>query len=150
MKALMTGAALILMMAACATQPPGATPGTGEGAAAGAPLEGTSWTLVELNGAPVSAGPRTPTLTFGRDDARAYGTAGCNQFSAGYTRSGSSLRFTAPVSTRMACVEEGVMRREADYLNALQATEQYQMSGGTLILSGGGRTLARFLAGSGS
>lgn len=150
MRALMTGAALILMMAACATQPPGGTPSAGEAGSAGAPLEGTSWTLVELNGAPVPAGPRTPTLTFGRDDGRASGTAGCNQFSAGYTRSGSSLRFSAPVSTRMACVEEGVMRREADYLNALQATEQYQVSGSTLILSGGGRTLARFQVGGGS
>jgi heat shock protein HslJ len=106
------------------------------------------WALVELNGRPAGTGAGGMPATLQIDADHASGFAGCNRFSSAYTRSGAALRFTGPVSTRMACAAG--MELEQAYLTAITATRAYRVSGGTLELLGdGGTVLARFTAQSG-
>jgi heat shock protein HslJ len=146
----MTGKRMgILMAAAALIALPGCHRNT-EVAAGGSvsALQTGTWTLVELNGRPagMGAGGQPATVQIAAD--RASGFAGCNRFSSTYEMSGATLRFTAPVSTRMACASG--MELEVAYLNAIAATRSYRVSGGTLELLGdGGAVLARFNAQSG-
>jgi heat shock protein HslJ len=139
----------ILMAAAALIALPGCHRNT-EVAAGGRveSLRKSTWTLVELNGHPagMGAGGQPATLQIAAD--RASGFAGCNRFSSTYEMSGATLRFTAPVSTRMACAAG--MELEVAYLNAIAATRSYRTIGGTLeLLGAGGAVLARFNAQSG-
>src|SRR5215213_3546500 len=77
---------------------------------AAVPLEGTTWSLVELGGQPArpagTAG--TPTLRLDAAQSRAAGNTGCNGYGGSYELSGASLRFGALASTRRACVDEAL------------------------------------------
>ncbi|HEU0055150.1 MAG TPA: META domain-containing protein [Longimicrobium sp.] len=146
MKTWITMALCAAAVTACTPTPEtSAAPGAGEASVAQAGIEGVEWHLVELNGAAVTPGSRgAPTLTFDAGESRAAGFAGCNRYFAGYTRSGATLRFADIGATRMACTDDGAMELETNFLRALEATESHAASAGTLTLSGGGRTLARF------
>jgi heat shock protein HslJ len=107
-----------------------------------------TWSLVELNGRPAGtgAGGQPATLQLAADQASGF--AGCNRFSSTYTLSGTALRFTGPVSTRMACAAG--MELEQAYLSVITATRAYRVTDSTLELLGdGGTVLARFTARSG-
>ena len=101
----MTGKRMGILVAAAALM---ALPGCHRNteAAAGGSVEAmrsSRWTLVELNGRPASTGAGGEAATLQITADRASGFAGCNRFSSTYEMSGAALRFTAPVSTRMAC-----------------------------------------------
>lgn len=88
----------------------------------------TSWTGHEIphgdNGEPV-------TLSFNTENGlgRVSGRAGCNQFSAPYSVRGlGKLTIVEAVSTRMACPEPA-MQFEADFLDKLQAVDNYKIAG---------------------
>jgi heat shock protein HslJ len=87
-------------------------------------LAGTAWKATGINngkGAVVSvASGSTVSIAFGTD-GRASGSAGCNNFTAGYTVDGSSLRFGPAAATRKMCPEAGVMEQEATFLKALES-----------------------------
>jgi heat shock protein HslJ len=80
-------------------------------------LDGTSWHLVELNGAPPLAGTDI-TLTF--SDGKAGGYAGCNTY-AGPSAPNPAATPPAVVFTltKRACAEPGVMAQEQAYVNTL-------------------------------
>ena len=109
--------------------------GTGPTSSAG-DVQGTSWTLVSINGEPPSADP-APTLTF--DDARnVSGSAGCNTYTGSATVEGSSISFSPLASTRMACPDAAVTAQETAFLAALGEVEAYAMdSQGRLVLEDG-------------
>ena len=67
---------------------------------------------------------------------RASGYGGCNRWSAGYTSTEpGSLSFTAPISTRMACMEPpGVMAMEQAFLDRLGKIAAYTRSEDHLYL----------------
>ena len=113
----------------------------------GAPLAGTSWRLVELNGQPV-AGTEPLTLSFGTE-GQVSGYGGCNQFSGPYTQSGASLRFGPLASTRRACLEPALSEQETAYFAALESTTRYSIEGGQLVLYSGIDVVARFRRGPG-
>jgi len=118
-----------LLLVACAAQPQ-------------ATLEGT-WVLTSLDGnTQVGAvvGGRDITLEFG-EDGRAGGSGGCNGYGADYSLNGNAVQFMQPISTMMYCEPEAVMQNEAAFLQALVAVGEFQLSGDTLTLSGGGHTL---------
>jgi len=121
----------------------GSTPGGGT-----LPLEGTTWSLVEVGGQPARpAGDNgTPSLRLDVAQTRASGDTGCNSFGGGYELSGESLRFGALASTRRACVDEALNRQEAAFLGALADTRTWRIADGTLVLSGEAGVLARFTA----
>jgi heat shock protein HslJ len=87
-------------------------------------LAGTAWKATGINngkGAVVSvASGSTVSIAFGTD-GRASGSAGCNNFTAGYTVDGSTLRFGPAAATRKMCPEAGVMEQEAAFLKALES-----------------------------
>ena len=72
------------------------------------------------------------------------GNGGCNQFNGPYTIGGQSLRIGPLATTSMAC-EEAATTQENAYLQALQSTTSYELSGNQLIMrDSGGREIARF------
>jgi len=88
-------------------------------------LNGTSWTLVSLEGESI-VGDTDLTLMF--DDGVAGGAGGCNQFGGVYEASGSDLTFSDIVSTLIACEDQDLMDQETAYLSALQEVTGYQMT----------------------
>jgi heat shock protein HslJ len=121
---------------------------TTSGTPASAPLEGTHWRLIELNGKPaLAAAEERPDLQFARgDSARVSGSSGCNRFMGSFTHTGAELRFGQMASTQMACIDERVNEQERAFLTALGATERYAVAGDTLTLIGSSGPLARFVA----
>lgn len=125
---------LLLVVSGCT---PAAPPATTPTAPTAASLAGTSWQLVSLGdpAAPQPALPDTrPTLMF--DEQMISGSTGCNEYSANYNVSGSSLTFEPIVQTERACLDPGVMEQERLYTTFLGAAETFTREGDTLTLTG--------------
>ncbi len=72
------------------------------------------------------------TAKFG-EEGTLSGSAGCNNYSAGYETNGDSIIIGPSISTQMFCAEpEGVMDQEAQYLAALKNAAVYQIDGSRL------------------
>jgi putative lipoprotein len=99
-------------------------------------LPGTSWTLVDLDGAEPVEGA-VPTLAFG-DDSTVSGNASCNSYSGEVTIDGSELSFGPLATTRMMCADPAAADQETAFLLALESVESYTIdSDGRLVLEGG-------------
>jgi heat shock protein HslJ len=62
------------------------------------------------------------------------GSAGCNQYSAGYTTTASNgITVAQPTTTLMAC-QDNVMQQETQYLSMLQKATKFEISGDQLTL----------------
>jgi len=62
------------------------------------------------------------------------GTAGCNQYSAGYTTTASNgITITQPTMTLMACANN-VMQQETQYLALMQKATKFEIAGDQLTL----------------
>jgi heat shock protein HslJ len=101
-------------------------------------LTGVTWTVTTYNNgkqAVVSLLADTElTLIFG-EDGSVSGSAGCNQYTGGYTVDGSAIKIGPLAATMMMCGEpEGVMEQEAQYLAALQAATTFAIPGDVLEL----------------
>lgn len=96
-------------------------------------LAGTSWVVIGHNngrGGVVSTiiGSEM-TAVFGADGT-VTGSAGCNNYSAGYEVDGNNISISLPVSTKMACDQpEGIMEQEQEFLTALSTVATYQIRG---------------------
>jgi heat shock protein HslJ len=103
-------------------------------------LVGTSWELTQINGSPVL--PNT-TITLNFDaEGRVGGSAGCNNYGGDYSLANGGIQFGMLFSTMMACMEDGVMQQEQDYLALLESMTTYVFSDATLTLTADdGRTL---------
>ena len=130
---------LLAALAACTT--PGAASRTP------APLENTTWRLVELSGSPSldGEGARAAGLEFLADGGRVAGSTGCNRLTGTFTRTGEELRFGPAATTRMACVDQRLMTQEQTFLAALTATERHRVDGDTLVLIGRSGSVARLV-----
>ena len=109
--------------------------GIGTSAAPSHELNGTSWTLVEINERE-PAGDSAPSLAF--DDAgNISGSAGCNTYTAIAVFDDSSIAFGPLATTRMAC--PGVTGlQEAAFLRAMNDAQTYAIdSQGHLVLNDG-------------
>lgn len=97
-------------------------------------LAAHDWQAFELKGKPLNT-PVPVTLSF--TEGRASGRGGCNQYSGVVEYDARSIRFQAMISTKMACAGDGVMLTEADYLQALQAAESWDIDAtGKLTIEG--------------
>jgi heat shock protein HslJ len=98
-------------------------------------LDGSSWEVTSYNNgqeAVVSLVPGSAiTLMFA--DGRVNGRA-CNDYMGDFTVDGDSITVGTLASTKMMCVEEGVMEQEQMYLAALQAAATWSVNGSTLTL----------------
>ena len=93
----------------------------------------SNWTVIGYNngrGGVVSVIIGTElTAAFGADGI-VTGSAGCNNYSAGYEVDDSNISIGLPISTMMACAEpEGIMEQEQEYLTALGTAATYQITG---------------------
>jgi heat shock protein HslJ len=100
-------------------------------------LPGTSWVLVEMDGAEPVA-DAAPTLAFA-EDGTVSGSTGCNTFSASVTIDGTSLEFGPLATTRMACTDPAVNEQEQAFLLAMEDVTSYTIDAdGRLVLEGDG------------
>jgi heat shock protein HslJ len=110
-------------------------------------LAGPEWRLLEVDGRaaiPANVAAR-PWLRFARDSMRVSGHLGCNRTAGPYTADDDgALRFGALLSTRMACVDQGMTAQESALGAALIATDHYRIASDTLVLLQGDRIVARF------
>ena len=111
-------------------------------------LEQTNWRATGINNG--KGGIVSDKYT---DLANAYfasgtvqGKAGCNRYSASYTKQDKSLRIDSARTTRMFCAEEGVMALETNFLNAMGRVVRYEIDGDRLkLLDADGALLIAFI-----
>lgn len=110
-----------------------------------APLDGTEWKLVQLDGNAVIVDDerRAPGLLL--KDHRVSGSTGCNRLTGDYRIDADEIGFTALATTRMAC--PNAMATEKAMLNALQRAVRWNALGHLLELyDAQGARIARFAA----
>jgi heat shock protein HslJ len=88
------------------------------------------WRLVSLGSeaAHPTDAARRPWLRFQTDSGRVVGSGGCNRLSGPFTIDGSSLRFGAIISTKMACADQALNRQEQALFTALASTDRYEIA----------------------
>lgn len=92
-------------------------------------LPGTSWKLVELDGAPFAANA-VATLT---EDGRIAGQAPCNAYNGDYEGHWPDLSFKPVARTRMACPD---LEAENAYFAAMEKVNHAEMLSDGLLLTG--------------
>ena len=159
----LAGLCLPVMLAGCGKQPHDADsappvvapPATSASAKAAPPpavpgvsLENTHWHLVQVAGQPPAITPadRTePYFILMSDGRQMQGFGGCNRMGGPYETDGSSLRFGAVHSTKMACTDP--RNPEAGFMQALEATAGTRITDDKLeLLDATGAALATFQA----
>lgn len=109
----------------------------------GAPLVGTRWLLVQLNGEEVANPDGCFSLRF-EDAKRLSGQGGCNRYSASCdTEAGGHLRIGPIASTRMTCPKA---QREQAFFAVLRSAVRYELDAKMLILSDSAGVRAVFQA----
>jgi heat shock protein HslJ len=94
------------------------------------PLIGTAWLAWDINGQ--GPGAQTyATLVF--NPGRVSGTGGCNRFSGALHVNAKIWHASDIAVTRMECAPE-LMKEEASFLEALEATRSHRIEGGLLTL----------------
>jgi heat shock protein HslJ len=131
---LAAGAALSALVAlGCAGTPDGAISTSSSSVSAPTVLEGTTWRLTSIDGAPALAGVRV-TAVFASNDDRVAGSAGCNQYFGRAAVQGERIEVGGLAATKMFCPTDGVMPQEAAYLSALGQAAAYRVAGRQLQL----------------
>ena len=97
-------------------------------------LEEKKWTLESIKGVPVSRTGRGAFLVFDPAKRSAGGNSSCNVFGGSYSAIGNTLKLTDIVSTMRACIEDDRMQIERQFLDALRATNRYEIERGKLML----------------
>ncbi len=115
------------------------------------PLTGTLWQAVSVNNgqeavASVISGTLL-TATFG-EDGTLTGSAGCNNYTGGYTVDGAAIQISPLGMTRMFCAEpEGIMEQEMAFGVALESAATFSIQGDMLELrTADGALAANFVA----
>jgi len=110
----------------------------------GAPLVGTRWLLVQLDGQEVANPDGRFSLRF-EDSERLSGQGGCNRYSAACkAEAGGRLSIGGIASTRMTCPEA---QREQAFFAMLRSAVRYELDAKMLILSDSTGVRAVFQAG---
>ena len=98
------------------------------------PFNAVDWALASVDGQPAGY---TATLNIG-ESGRATGQAPCNRYSADLAHDASTFKLGAIGATRMACLQ---IKGEAEFFQALQGVETYELASGELTLTGGGHVM---------
>ena len=131
--------ALVMVVASCSEDD-----GEDAAGAAGADLEGTSWTLDTLGGQPpVSDG--VPTLEFAADGT-VSGSTGCNRYAGTYEADGDRISIEIGPLTLAACSAELDQQQQAALLDAFAATASFSGGGESFLelADANGELLATF------
>jgi copper homeostasis protein (lipoprotein) len=105
-------------------------------------LGDTTWTAVEIDGAPVED-DGAPTLVFDLEESRVAGSGGLNRLMGTFSLTEDELRF-GPLATTLMAGPEDVMERERAFLDALARVTGYDLDGRSLTLDARGEVVARF------
>jgi heat shock protein HslJ len=101
------------------------------------PLMGTHWTVdTVISGTTASStsNKNRAHLTFA--NGRVTGSTGCNSLGGDATISGQTINFgSGPITTKMACVDNGVMAQERGILEVLKGDVTYKIESGRLTLT---------------
>ncbi|MEM7112303.1 MAG: META domain-containing protein [Chloroflexota bacterium] len=93
-----------------------------------APLAGTSWVLISYgpDASPQLSLPNSNvTVAFG-PNGELTGNGGCNSYFGSYTATtDGSVQINEVAITEMACMEEGLMQQEMDFVATLTAVQSY-------------------------
>ena len=126
---------------------PPASPSAAEGTVGSAPLLGTMWKLTELDGTPPvqTTSNNFAQLVLDGSQNRYSASSGCNRLTGTIVLTDDSLTFGAGASTMMACPEP-LMKQERAFDMMLRSVTGYRISGRTLELLAGKKTVAKFKA----
>ncbi len=115
--------------------------------ASGTSLTGTNWKLEQLNGkALINPGP-TLMLDGARDQ---FSAKACNIMTGDYSIfTGNRIRFSPNAASTKACAEN-ITKMENEYARALTSATNYEIHGSRLVLIDDGRTVASFVANTGT
>jgi heat shock protein HslJ len=126
------------------------TPPSQSSGAPAARLTDVYWRLTEVDGRsvpPTTAGGREAHIRLVSDGSRLTGFTTCNSVFGRYeVPEGDRVRFFQLGSTKMACVDAALMRRETQLMAALQSADRYTIARETLTLFAQGEPVARFVA----
>ncbi|RME72947.1 MAG: META domain-containing protein [Verrucomicrobia bacterium] len=108
-------------------------------------INSTTWQLIELEGAAVSAGSGLPLPSCAIDEAagRIAGHGGVNTFSGTIRREDDGRIRIGPIATTRMAGPAEAMRIENAFLGVLERVDQLRVRDGVLELVGNGRVLAR-------
>lgn len=109
------------------------------------PLAGTNWSMLNYNNGRglFSALAGTEVTALFSVDGNLTGSAGCNDYRAGYQADGSSINIGPIATTRKYCpVPEGVMEQESEYLAALESAASFRIERQQLWLFYANNTIA--------
>lgn len=126
-------AGLLVVLVGCGADGPVGP--AGEDAGDGA-LEGTEWVLVD--GSPMVEGY---PITMRVEGGEISGRAACNSYGGTVDVARDTIAVGDLARTEMGCPDPGVHDSESAYLEALQAVERYEATGGELVLFGAGNEL---------
>ena len=101
-------------------------------------LEGKTWRLVSIGGAPAVPGSQA-TIKFAA--GKVAGSTGVNQFGGSYQASGSTITLGDIAVTMMASADPALNDQEQKILGALQGQLSYRVGGSRLELVSPGGTL---------
>ncbi|HET7792258.1 MAG TPA: META domain-containing protein [Rhizobacter sp.] len=109
-------------------------------------LLGTRWSLLAIDGAPVTAVQAAdPHLQLHPGTQKLSAFGGCNRLQGRYTQHGIQLALTALASTRMACAP-AVMQQEQRVIELLGTVDGYRIEGQVLSLLQGDAVRLSFKA----
>lgn len=140
---------LTILLTGCTSQPGTPVPATTAGpteiqtlvpATAGTPgassfPTGVPWRLFsyrDVKGSMATAIGEQPVTALFRSDGTVTGSSGCNQYTLGYTSSGSSIKINPGISTLMACTP-AIMGQESRYFTLMANATTYSVNGDTLL-----------------
>lgn len=115
----------------------------GEKGTVSEPLQGTQWTLIEVDGEALPAkadGP--PAEIVFLEEARFAGSVGCNRVLGGAKQSGATLTMPPGPMTMMACAPP-LDRLEPRFVAALAEVTGWRRADGQLQLLSGERVVLR-------
>lgn len=121
-----------LMLSASACQ---STPEENVGSVPTAELRNTLWKLTSLDGKAIQTaeGQRMASLTLSSEESQARIVTACNRGSAGYTVTGTAIKFAVVMSTKMGC-PEAQTQQESAFFKVVADTARYEIKGETLEL----------------
>ncbi|MEJ7849396.1 MAG: META domain-containing protein [Pyrinomonadaceae bacterium] len=97
-------------------------------------LEDKKWILESIGNRKTLVAIKDAFIVFDPSKGSAGGNSGCNVFGGSYTSANKMLAVTEIISTMRACIEDGRMMVEREFLDGLRRANRYEIKSGRLFL----------------